>query len=181
VSQEPGPPAFFVVGESTLFAVMETGDAAPLAEAKFLSVWKDRALVFDDSGMTLYRLSRELQPLFQEKGDIRKMRRRFGSVFQRKVLVRKNGKAFIFNLEDSSFQEIPMPYSPYFYLERNNRFYIVWAREDEISVGEIVNGRLVMKKEWVTAVVPRPWRLVRVYSPGVVVYSQKQFETYLFE
>jgi hypothetical protein len=154
--------------------------------AERLMVWKNRVLVFNETGMTLFEISGEgeLNPIFQKKGRMRKLRRRLGSIFSRKALVRdhEQGKYFIFCLEGLTLEEIPLPYSPYFYLERGSRFYIVWAREDEISVGEIKDGELVMKKEWVISIKPtNGLRIIRVFSSGVTIQNRKEVETYLFE
>ncbi|NIM16754.1 MAG: hypothetical protein GTO45_32595 [Candidatus Aminicenantes bacterium] len=182
----PDPLCFIIASDEKLYRVYKTGDVDKLFYAERLMVWKNRVLVFNETGMTLFEISGEgeLNPVFQKKGSMRKLRRRFGSIFSRKALVRdhEQGKYFIFCLEDLTFKEIPMPYSPYFYLERGSRFYIVWAREDEISVGEIKDGKLVMKKEWVTSIKPTDGlRIIRVFSSGVTIQNRKEVETYLFE
>jgi hypothetical protein len=121
--------------------------------------------------------------LFKKKGNVRKVRRRFGSFYSRKVLIRDNDadKYFIFCLEDLILKEIPMPYNPYFYIEKGNRFIIVWASGDEMSVGEINDDQLVMKKEWVTSIPIRDIRILRVFNSGLIIYNRKEFETYWFE
>ncbi|UCH92791.1 MAG: ABC transporter permease subunit [Candidatus Aminicenantes bacterium] len=176
---------FIITWEETLYRVDKTGNSQALLEAEFLSLWNNRLLVFNKTGMTLFEIpgQGELKPIFTKKGNIKKVRRRFASIYSRKVLVRdqEQGKYFIFSLEDNNFEEIPMPYHPYFYLEKGNRFIIVWASGDEISVGEIKDGKLVMKKEWVTPIPIRGIRIIRVYNPGVVIYNPKEFETYWFE
>jgi ABC-type transport system involved in multi-copper enzyme maturation permease subunit len=177
---------FIITSDEKLYRVYKTGAVDELFNAERLMVWKNRVLVFNETGMTLFEISRvgELNTIFQKKGNVRKLRRRFGSLFSRKVLVRdhEQGKYFIFCLEDLTLKEIPMPYSPYFYLERGSRFYIVWVREDEISVGEIKDGELVMKKEWVTSIKPtNGLRIIRVFSSGVTIQNRKEVETYLFE
>jgi hypothetical protein len=177
---------FIITSDGMLYRVHKTGDVEELFDAERLMAWKNRVLVFNETEMVLYEISGagELNPIYQKKGKIRKVRRRFGSDFSRKVLIRDQGrgKYFIFCLEDFTLEEVPMPYSPYFYLERGSRFYIVWAREDEISVGEIKNGKLIMKKEWVTTIQPtRMIRIIRVFSSGVIIFNKKEFETYGFE
>lgn len=179
------PLQFIIIQYETLYRVDETGKARELFKVDALSRWKNRLLVFNETGMTLYEISAkgELNPIFAKKGNIKKMLRRFGSIYSRKVLVRvhKQGKYFIFNLENLNFKEVPMPYHPYFYLEKGEQFIIVWASGNEISVGEIKDGQLVMKKEWLTPIPVRAIRVIRVYPSGVVIYNPKEFETYWFE
>jgi hypothetical protein len=179
------PLQFIITRHDTLYRVDETGNARELFKVKSLSLWKNRLLVFDETGMTLYEISGqgELNPIFTKKGNFKKVRRKFEPIYSRKILVRdrEQGKYFIFSLEGLNFEEIPMPYHPYFYLEKGNRFIIVWASGDEISVGEIKDGQLVMKKEWETPIPIKDIRIIRVYNPGVVIYNPKEFETYWFE
>lgn len=178
------PLQFIIIQHETLYRIDETGKARELFKVDALSRWKNRLLVFNETGMTLYEISAkgELNPIFAKNGNIKKMLRRFGSIYSRKVLVRvhKQGKYFIFNLENLNFKEVPMPYHPYFYLEKGEQFIIVWASGDEISVGEIKDGQLVMKKEWVTPIPIKDIRFIRVYNPGMVIYNPKEFETYWF-
>jgi len=179
------PLRFIITRYETLYLVDETGNARELFKADALSRWENRLLVFAENSMTVYQVSGkgDLEAIFTKKSNIKKVRRRFGAIDSRKVLVRdlKQGKYFIFSLEGLNFEEIPMPYHPYFYLEKGDRFIIVWASGDEISVGEIKDGRLVMKKEWVTPIPVRVIRLIRVYHPGVVIYNPKEYETYWFD
>jgi hypothetical protein len=181
----PGASGFIINHYNTLYRVEETGNAAELFKMEFLSLWKNRLLVFDETGMTLFEISAqgEFNPIFKKEGHIRKIRRRFGHIFAKKVLVRdhEQGKYFIFSLEDLNFTEIPMPYNPYFYLEKQDRFVIVWASGNEMAVGEFKDGQLVMKKEWVTHVPIKGYRIVRVCNPGVVIFNRKEFETYWFD
>jgi hypothetical protein len=179
------PLQFLIIQYETLYRVDETGNVRELFKVDSLSRWKNRLLVFNENGMTLYEISAqgELNPIFTKKGHFKKVRRKFRLISSRKVLIRdrEQGKYFIFSLEGLNFEEIPMPYQPYSYLEKGDRFIIVWSSVDEISVGEIKDGQLVMKKEWVTPIPIRDIRIIRVYNSGVVIYNPKEFETYWFE
>lgn len=179
------PLQFIVRQDETLYRVDETGNVREIFKVDALSRWKNRLLVFDKTGMTLFEIteSGELNSIFTKKGNIKKILRKFGSIYSRKALVRdqEQKKYFVFNLENLNFKEVPMPYHPYFYLEREDRFIIVWASVDEISVGEIKDGQVVMKKEWVTPIPVRDIRIIRVYHSGVVIYNPKEYETYWFE
>ena len=179
------PLQFIITQYETLYRVDETGNVRELFKLDSLSRWKNRLLVFNENGMTVYEISRqgELNPIFTKKGDFKKVRRRFGSIDSRKVLIRdhKQKKYSIFNLENLNSEVIPMPYLPYFYLEKGDRFIIVWASVDEISVGEIKDGQLVTMKDWVTPIPVRGIRIIRVYNTGVVIYNPREYETYWFE
>jgi hypothetical protein len=179
------PLQFIITRYETLYRVDETGKARELFKADALSRWKNRLLVFNENNMTVYEISGqgELNPIFTKRGKIKKIRRKFEPIYSRKVLVRdhEQGKYFIFSLEGLNFEEITMPYHPYFYLEKGDRFIVVWASVDEISVGEITDGQLVMKKEWVTPIPVREIRIIRVFNSGVVIYNPREYETYWFE
>lgn len=179
------PLQFIIIQYETLYRVDETGKARELFKVDSLSRWKNRLLVFNENSFTAYEISGqgELNPIFTKNGDFKKVRRKFRVISSRKVLIRNHqqGKYFIFSLEGLNFEEITMPYHPYFYLEKGDRFIIVWASVDEISVGEIKDGQLVIMKEWVTPIPVRAIRVILVYNPGVVIYNPKEYETYWFD
>jgi hypothetical protein len=179
------PLQFIIIRDKTLYRVDETGKARELFKVDSLSRWKNRLLVCNENSFTVYEISGpgELNPIFTKTGDFKKVHRKFRVISSRKVLIwdREQKKYFIFSLESLNFEEIPMPYQPYFYLEKGDRFIIVWASVDEISVGEIKDGQLVMMKEWVTPIPIRHIRIIRVYNSGIVIYNPKEFETYWFE
>jgi hypothetical protein len=178
VSQEPL--RFIISTEDKLFRLDEKGIAKELTDKKFMAVWNDRLLVFNNIGMTLYRLKDgRLEPLL-EKENIKMMPRRWGPVSSRKIIVQESGKYYIFNMEDMAFQEISIPNDrPYYYLERGEGFYIVWVRQDEISVGEIRDGKLVMKKKWNCSI--KGFRIIQVFYSGISVNNSEVHEKYWFE
>jgi len=179
------PLQFIIRQGDTLYRIDETGNVREIFKVDALSSWKNRLLVFDKTGMTLFEITEpgELNPIFTKKGNIKKILRKFGTIYSRKALVRdrEQKKYFVFNLENLNFEEVPMPYHPYFYLEKGDRFIIIWASADEISIGEIKDGQVVMKKEWVTPIPVRDIRIIRVFHSGVVIYNPKEYETYWFE
>ncbi len=179
------PLQFIIIQYETLYRVDETGKARELFKVDSLSRWKNRLLVFNENSFTVYEISGqgELNPIFTKNGDFKKVRRKFRVISSRKVLIRnrQQGKYFIFSLESLNFEEITMPYHPYFYLEKGDRFIIGWASVDEISVGEIKDGQPVIMKEWVTPIPVREIRVIRVYNPGVVVYNPEEYEAYWFD
>ncbi|MDQ1353015.1 MAG: hypothetical protein QG657_3321, partial [Acidobacteriota bacterium] len=73
------PLQFFVKTKSYVFRVFESGEAQelfPVPDA--MAVWQNRLLVCNENGMTLYDIQDQLKPIFQKKGDIRKIVRKFG-------------------------------------------------------------------------------------------------------
>lgn len=182
----PDAQGFILNWNNTLYFIDESGNPEKLFKVDFLALWKNRLLVFDGTGIILFEISKtgELTSKFKKEWNIRKIRRRFGTFLSRKVLARdhEQGKYFIFNLENLSIEEVPLPFYPYYYLEKGNRFILVWASGDEISFGEFKDGKVVTKKEWKISVNSNYGpRIIRVYNTGVVIYNRKEFETYWFD
>ena len=176
----------FIINQAdTLFHVDETGKARPLIPVESLAIWENRLLVFNNAGLTLYEITSQgdLKPLFTKEGKFRKALRRFGSIHTKKVIFRDMALQtyMVFSSEDLSCTQIPITDNPYFYLEKENRLILVWAGGDEISVGEIRDNRLFMKKEWETPIEIIGLRVVRVFDPGIVIFNRKEFETYWFD
>lgn len=182
VSGEAEDRRFFVTVESDLYRIGPMGRVETVASGKHLAAWNDRLMVFTTSGISLFRLtlSGPLELIFKKDGDLRKVRRRFGSVKLRNVLVRGNDQYYLFDQENPALKPVDMPYAPYYYLLRGDRFILVWARADEISVGEITGGKAVILETWETSL-KKGRKIVRVFPSGVLVYNNKEHETFLFD
>lgn len=182
VSGEGDNMRFFVLVEGELYRVTPMGEVDTVVEGKNFAAWNGRLLMFNKTGVALYRLtaSGPLELLFKKDGDLRKVRRRFGSVLMKKVMIRTSASYFILDLENPAFQPVEMPYAPYYYLEKDKRLIVVWARAGEIAVGEVIDGKAVIKEKWEPSL-KRGWKIIMVFSSGVLVYNDKEHETFLFD
>ncbi|MCP5105248.1 MAG: ABC transporter permease [bacterium] len=180
------PVQFFVHTKSRVYRVFASGEAEELfAVPEAMSVWKNRLLVFQRSGMTLYDISAQLKPIFQKKGKIRKILRKYGSRTSPRVMFREDKSYYIFGMEDQRIEPVEFKYKPYYYNffgENFENLHLLWVRGDLMVYGRMVNGEIKKKKKWVIKlddshgrrkILPFPW--------GVVAYNSKEYERYLFD
>ncbi len=181
------PLQFFVTSDSRMYRIFERGDAEELPfhiskPSKTLAVWKNRLLVFEGKGMTLYEISDQLKPIFQKKGKIIKLRRKFGSLLTPKVLIREERGLSLFSLEDQSIEPVDFSSRPYYYFVANDILHLLWVKEDKLTYGQVKKGKIIKQKKWhIKTPYEKGWRVIMPYPTGVVVYNSKEFERYLFD
>lgn len=181
------PLQFFVTSDSRIYRIFERGDAEELPlhiskPSKALAVWKNRLLVFEGKGMTLYEISDQLKPIFQKKGKIIKLRRKFGSLLTPKVLIREERGLSLFSLEDQSIEPVDFNSRPYYYFVANDTLHLLWVKEDKLIYGQVKKGKIIKQKKWhIKTKYEKGWRVIMPYHSGVVVYNSKEFERYLFD
>jgi ABC-type transport system involved in multi-copper enzyme maturation permease subunit len=174
------PLQFFLLGDSDMYRVMENGDFEKIRfPFKQLIAWKNRLLVFDKEGMTLYDIGRELTPILRKEGLIRLVRRKFASPVSREVLIREDSKFYRFNLETQQYQLLEMEVMPYYYYNDNGLFHLLWVNGDQLTYGRLENNKAVKRKKWTIQI--EGFRIIRPYPTGVVIHNNKEFEYYLFE
>jgi len=176
------PLQFFVRVKDDLFRIDEEGQIHPVCSGRAFSFWGNRFMAFDDTGFTVYNISREIVPVLQETGDFRKFLRKFGPYDLRKSIIwdREHSRHFIFNLDDLTVENIePLPLKPYFYLEKGERFLVVGAAEDMMTTYEIRNGKIEQKAQ---EMIPfKGFYLLRVYPSGVIAFNSDGYWKFLFD
>lgn len=180
------PPQFFVTTHSMVYRIFENGEAEELFPIpKGMVTWKDRMLVFDAKGMTLFEISERLEPVFHKMGKIKKVRRRLGGILESvKALVEVNRKFYSFDMETEQFEAVEdIRYRPYFYHfdDAGDILHLLWVRGDELIYGRMVQGKLKKKRKWNIGISSEGWRVIRPFPSGVVVHNTKEYERYLFD
>ncbi len=178
------PPQFFVTTQSTVYRIFENGEAEELFPIpKGMITWKDRLLVFDGKGMTLFEISEQLEPVFHKLGKIKKVRRRFGSLDSSKAMVMVDRKIYLFDMENEQFEAVDIHYRPYYYHydADGDILHLLWARGDELTYGRMEQGTLKKKRKWYTNISTEGWRAIRPFPSGIVIYNKKEYESYLFD
>jgi hypothetical protein len=177
------PLQFFVMNDVCLYRIYKNGEAEELPFCSdALAVWENRLLVFDQQGMTLYEISDQLKPIFQKKGKIRKLRRKFGSLLSSKVLIKEEKGFHLFSLEDQSLEPVDLCSRPYYYFVSGDTLHLLWVSGDEMTYGQMVDGKIIKQKKWIIKVKQeKGWRVILPYPSGVVVYNKKEYEKYLFD
>jgi len=177
------PLQFFVLSDWRMYRIFENGEAEELPFCcDSLAVWKNRLLIFDKQGMSLFEISDQLTPIFQKKGQIRKLRRKFGSYLSPKVLIQKEKRFYLFSLKDQSLEPVDFNSRPYYYFVANDTLHLLWVKGDKLIYGQMEKGKIIKQKKWLIKVPEeKGWRVILPYPSGVVVYNSKEFEKYLFD
>jgi hypothetical protein len=177
------PRQFFVITKSSLvYRIAESGAAEELFYAEGLASWKDKLLVFDKSGMTLYKVSETgLVPIYREKGKIKKILRRSGTHETRLVIIKKDKGYFMMDLEkDEEPVKISLKFPPFFYLARGDKYLLLHHRSQEIIISEIIKGNVIEKKNWQPEI-EFEYEQIDVSSYGILVFNEKEYEVYSFK
>jgi len=178
------PRQFFITTRSLVYRVFENGEAEELFPIPMgIITWKDRLLVFDEKGMTLFEISDRLEPVFHKLGKVKKVRRRFGGLVSAKAMVQVNRKFYLFDMETQRLEAVDIPYRPYYYHydADGDILHLLWVRGDELTYGRMEQGTFKKKRKWNTTISSEGWRAIRPFPSGVVVYNTKEYERYLFD
>lgn len=178
------PLQFFVYTRSRVYRVFESGEAEELFPLPgSIAVWKNRLMVFNDDGMTLYEIGEQLRPICRKEGNIKKVRRRFGSLTTPVVLINEGRNLYLFGLEDQRIEPLEFTSRPryYHYDVSDDVLHLLWVRGDHMIYARRVNGKILMKKKLHIELVTEGWRWVMPFPTGIVVYNQEEYEKYLFK
>lgn len=176
------PLQFFILSESRIYRVMENGEALELPfHPTALSVWKNRLLVFSSSGMTMYENSRQMTPIFQRKGNIQKVTRKWGSHTQQVVIFREGKEFYLFGMEDQRLVPLEIKSKPKYYAFYGGTVHVVWKRGDRLIYAHMdpETGELDYKKKWFIKlkgvrhwILPNPW--------GILVFDSQGYQKHMF-
>jgi hypothetical protein len=174
---------FMLTKDSMVYRVDESGAAEELFYAEALAPWKDKLLVFDRSGMTLYKISGEagLTPVYRQEGRIKKILRHWGT-HETRLVIFKNGKEF-FMLDLEKEEEpinINLTFPPFYYLALGEKYILLHRQPQEIIISEIQKGKIIEKKRWQPRV-EFEYEQIYVSPYGIMVYNEKEYEVYPFK
>ena len=128
--------------------------------------------------MVLYEIGEEIRPIFQQSGKIRIARRKFANYQLKEVLIKIDKLYQVFNMENKTLKKTNIKIIPYYYLPSADGLRIVWIVKDEVTVSELIDGRLTIEKVWYPPI--EGFKIYRVFSSGIAVYNHKALEVYWF-
>jgi len=174
------PVRFVLFTGTRLFLMEENGHGEMWMEARGVTSWKNRLLVFGSSRTVLFEFSPEPKPVLQIEGKVRKIWKKWSGDIDDRVLVLHNDVYELLDLEKGSLQKITAQDRPYHYAtNREGNLRIVWLKRDEITVSEWVQDRLRVEATWYTRI--EGLKLTRVFPAGVVVYGRAKREVFRFD
>jgi hypothetical protein len=147
-----------------------------IGAAETACLWNDRLLLFDDSGMSLYRLGAEPALLWRRDGRFRKVLRHVGGFESRHVLYREANRFVLLDLADGSETTLALPSIPFTYQERAGSLHIVFAAGLKMDIWTWRRGRLT-KSSWEPGFAPAG---IRVSPAGVLAFDRQRHGVYPF-
>ncbi|MCI0470332.1 MAG: hypothetical protein L0Y73_01590, partial [Candidatus Aminicenantes bacterium] len=182
------PRLFFVLSStsenvpSVIYQLDESGASKKLFQVEALTSWKEKLLVFDRSGMTLYKVGEQgLTSVYQVKGRIKKMLRDGGTHENRLVVYKKDSAFFMLDLEnDNDPVRLDIKYPPFYYLEREGRYFLLHRNPQEIVISEVRDGKILKAATWQPQI-EFEYGQIWVSAYGVMVFNEQEYEVYPFK
>jgi ABC-type transport system involved in multi-copper enzyme maturation permease subunit len=160
-----------------LYRLDVSGRVQELAQTDALNVWQDRMLLFESSGMNLYRVGEEITLLQQWKGKYKKSRRRIGGFESRSVLYHMNKKFYCLDMENQHESELQLKEAPYTYQQSGDVFHVVLANGSTFTMMDFGAG-VQRRTSWDAGFQPHAIRM----SPfGFLVIKAQKYRIYKFK
>ncbi len=170
------PPSFIIFSAPRLYRLDTAGRTQELANSKSLSVWRDRILLFEPSGMSLYRAGEDLTLLLRRQGNFKKSPRRIGGYESRGVVYRVNRDYFRLDMERLTESRLQASSAPYTYQQGGDNLHVVFANGAVFTIREIRPDR---QSETVCAPGFQPSG-IRISPFGLLVFRDQQYKVYPF-
>jgi hypothetical protein len=170
------PPRFILFSEPRLYRLDASGQIRELASGKTLSVWRDKIMLFDSAGMSLYRAGEELTLLLRRQGNFKKSPRRISGYESRSVVYRVNRDYFWLDMERQEENRLAARSAPYTYQQSGDNFHVVFANGPDFSIREIRPDRQ-SERVWAPGFQPSG---IRISPFGLLVFREQQYKVYPF-
>ncbi len=171
------PEELVIFSGRRLYRLDISGRVQELAQADALNVWQDKVLLFDSSGMSLYRVGAELLPLRQWKGKYQKSRRRISGFESRSVIYHRNREYFWLDMEKQKESRLELKTAPYTYQQSGDAFNVVFASGSTFTMMEIRDGEH-RETIWEAGFQPSA---IRISPFGFLVFRDQKYKTYKFK
>jgi hypothetical protein len=169
-------PRFIIFSEPRLYRLDMSGRTQELASSKSLSVWRDRILLFEPSGMNLYRAGDELSLLLQRRGNVKKTMRRISGYESRSAVYHVNRDYFWLDLERQKESRLEVKSAPYTYQQSGDTLHVVFATGSVFTIREIRPDRQ-SETVWTPGFQPSG---IRISPFGLLVFRDQQYKVYPF-
>ena len=170
------PPRFIIFSEPRLYRLEASGRTTELASGKSFSVWRDRILLFEPSGMNLYQAGEELTPLLQRRGNFKKNLRRISGYESRSVVYHLNRDYFWLDMERQKESRLEVKSAPYTYQQSGDNLHVVFANGSVFTIRTIRPDRQ-SETVWAPGFQPSG---IRISPFGLLVFRDQRYKVYPF-
>lgn len=176
------PRQFFLIDKSSMvYRVDESGVSERLFQAEALAAWKEKLLVFDSSGMTLYNCIEDLTPIYKKEGETVKVLRQSGTHETRLVILKIDKRYYMLDLEkENEPVQVKFDYPPFYYEVLEDKYILFHRLPQEIIISEIKNGKIIEREKWYPQI-EFDYGQIYISSSGILVYNEKEYEVYEFK
>lgn len=169
------PLRLLVIGKER--AVLLSSDGVrEIGAAETACLWGDRLLLFDASGMSLYRLGAEPDLLWRREGRFRKVLRHVAGYESRYVLYRAASRFMLLDMEGGAEASLDLPSIPFTYQARGADLHIVSAAGPRMDLWLWRRGRLT-RGSWEPGFAPEG---IRISPAGVMAFDRQRYGVYRF-
>jgi hypothetical protein len=169
-------PQVVIYSKPRLYRLDLSGRVEKLAESESINVWRDRMLLFEPAGMSLYQVGENLTPLLQRKGDYKKSLRRIAGYESRGVVYHAGREYFWLDMEQRKEGKLEVKAPPYTYQQSGENFNMVFANGSIFTVREIGPGRQ-SERVWDPGFQPAG---IRISPFGLLVFRDQEYKVYPF-
>jgi len=170
------PLRLLIIGKNQAYILSGDGRRREIATIESASVWGDRLLAFDSSGMSLYRIGEEPTLLWRREGRFRKVLRHVSGFESRFALYRSAGKYFLMDLAGTQEVELRLPSLPFTYQARGDDLYLVFTSGSRFEIWRWRAGRFTFNA-WEPGFAPAG---IRVSPYGIVTFDRQRYGVYPF-
>jgi hypothetical protein len=171
------PRQLVIFSEPRLYRLHVSGRVDELAMTNSLDVWHDKILLFESSGLNLYRVGEELIPLLQRKGNYKKSPRRLGGYESRGVVYHADRNYFWLDLKQQKEEKLESKSPPYTYQQSGDRFYVVFVNNTVFTIRELRSGKQ-SETEWDPGFKPAA---IRISPFGILAFRDQKYKVYSFK
>ena len=170
------PPRFVMISEPRLYRLDTLGGVVELARSKSFSVWRDKVLLFEPSGMNLYQAGEDWQRLRQWQGNYKKSLRRISGYESRSVVYHLNRDYFWLDMEGQKESRLQVNSPPYTYQQSGDNLNVVFANGSVFTIREIGPGG---QNETICSPGFQPSG-IRISPFGLLVFQDQEYKVYPF-
>ncbi|HSQ34768.1 MAG TPA: hypothetical protein VLQ89_02140 [Candidatus Binatia bacterium] len=121
------PAQVVIFSRSRLYRLEITGGIQELAQCDALNVWQDKMLIFESTGVNLYRVGKEMTLLWRKAGPYKKSPRRISGFESRAALYHLGRDYFWLDMERQQERKLELTSRPYTYQQNSDVLNIVCA------------------------------------------------------